>query len=151
MYFATASNKKYVSYAFGAKFQVPVARQGGRVMSAPRPRVTEPFHPLSSINNWQQLLYIYTPVFQFFPPCGLSVSCCGAYLTTAHALFQKLSLLWFRPSFRPSTDLILIHMVRASDLAYWGRPSPATLKRVAAVHQFPVSCSRFPVPQFPYK
>ena len=36
--------------AFGAKFQIPFARQGGRVMSAPRPYVTEPFRPLSSIN-----------------------------------------------------------------------------------------------------
>ena len=31
----------------GAKFQIPVARQGGREMSAPRPYVTEPFRPLS--------------------------------------------------------------------------------------------------------
>ena len=31
------------------KLQIPVARQGGREMSAPRPRVTDPFHPLSSI------------------------------------------------------------------------------------------------------
>ena len=38
--------------AFGVKFQIPVARQGGREMSAPRPYVTEPFRPLSSINNW---------------------------------------------------------------------------------------------------
>ena len=29
--------------AFGAKFQMPVARQGGREMSAARPYVTEPF------------------------------------------------------------------------------------------------------------
>ena len=36
---------------FGAKFQIPVARQGGREMSAPRPYLTEPFRPLSSINN----------------------------------------------------------------------------------------------------
>ena len=38
--------------AFGVKFQIPVARQAGREMSAPRPFVTEPFRPLSSINNW---------------------------------------------------------------------------------------------------
>ena len=38
--------------AFGAKFQVPVARQGGREMSAPRPYVTDPFRPLCSINKW---------------------------------------------------------------------------------------------------
>ena len=37
--------------AFVAKFQIPVARQGGREMSAPRPYVTEPFRPLSSINS----------------------------------------------------------------------------------------------------
>ena len=34
--------------AFGAKFQIPVARQGGREMSAPRPYVTDPFHSHSS-------------------------------------------------------------------------------------------------------
>ena len=39
--------------AFGAKFQIPVARQGGREMSAPRPYVTEPFRPFSSISSWQ--------------------------------------------------------------------------------------------------
>ena len=37
--------------AFGDKFPIPVARQGGREMSAPRPYVTDPFHPLSSINT----------------------------------------------------------------------------------------------------
>ena len=35
--------------AFGDKFQIPVARQGGREMSAPRPYETDPFHSLSSI------------------------------------------------------------------------------------------------------
>ena len=34
--------------AFGVKFQIPVARHGGREMSAPRPYVTDPFRPLSS-------------------------------------------------------------------------------------------------------
>ena len=34
--------------AFGAKFQIPVVRQGGREVSAPRPYVTDPFHSLSS-------------------------------------------------------------------------------------------------------
>ena len=38
--------------AFGAKFQIPVARQGGREMSAPRPYVTDPFRPLSSLYIW---------------------------------------------------------------------------------------------------
>ena len=32
---------------FGAKVQIPVARQGGREMSAPRPYVSDPFHSLS--------------------------------------------------------------------------------------------------------
>ena len=35
--------------AFGTKFQIPVTRQWGREMSAPRPYETDPFHPLSSI------------------------------------------------------------------------------------------------------
>ena len=38
--------------AFGAKLQIPVARKGGREMSAPRPYETNPFHPLGSIYNW---------------------------------------------------------------------------------------------------
>ena len=45
--------------AFGAKFQIPVARQGGREMSAPRPYVTDPFHPLGSICNNESFQYIY--------------------------------------------------------------------------------------------
>ena len=44
--------------AFGAKVQIPVARQGGREMSAPRPFVTDPFHPLGSIHNNRPFLYI---------------------------------------------------------------------------------------------
>ena len=35
--------------AFGTKVQIPVARQWGREVSAPRPYVTNPFHPLGSI------------------------------------------------------------------------------------------------------
>ena len=38
--------------AFGAKFQIPVARQGGREMSAPRPFGTYLFRPLSSKVTW---------------------------------------------------------------------------------------------------
>ena len=41
-----------------AKLQIPVSRQGGREMSAPRPYVTDPFHPLSSVQGNQQFLYI---------------------------------------------------------------------------------------------
>ena len=36
--------------AFGAKFQIPVVRQGGREMSAPRPYETDPFRSLGSIH-----------------------------------------------------------------------------------------------------
>ena len=43
---------------FGAKFQIPVARQGGREVSAPRPYVTDPTHSLGSIHNYEQFLYI---------------------------------------------------------------------------------------------
>ena len=64
--------------AFGAKFQIPVARQGGREMSAPRPYVTEPFRPLSSINNWYQFLYIQQHSSYFLHVVRPSVSCRGA-------------------------------------------------------------------------
>ena len=37
--------------AFGAKVQIPVARQWGREMPAPRPYVTDPFLILGSIDN----------------------------------------------------------------------------------------------------
>ena len=39
---------------------IPVARQEGKQMMAPRPYVTEPFRPLSWINNWSQ--FLYTPI-----------------------------------------------------------------------------------------
>ena len=45
--------------AFGTKVQIPVARQEGREMSVSRPFVTDPFHPLGSICNNMQFLYIY--------------------------------------------------------------------------------------------
>ena len=41
-----------------AGFQIPVARQGGREMSAPRPYLTDPFHSLSSIPRRLQFLDI---------------------------------------------------------------------------------------------
>ena len=37
-------------------------------MSAPRPYVTDPFHPLTSISG---NFYIHTTVFQLFFPCGI--------------------------------------------------------------------------------
>ena len=42
---------------FGAKFQIPVTRQGGREMSAPRPYVTDPFRPLSLIIGSNSYIY----------------------------------------------------------------------------------------------
>ena len=55
--------------AFGAKFQIPVARQGGREVSAPRPYVTDPFRLLSSVTIYIAIP-IYTRAFKFFPACG---------------------------------------------------------------------------------
>ena len=95
--------------AFGAKSQIPVARQGGRVMSAPRPYVTEPFRPLSSISNWYQLLYIQQHSNYLLNVVRSSVSSGGAYLTIAHALLQKHSYLWFRAVI----SLLFFRMVRA--------------------------------------
>ena len=43
--------------AFGAKFHIPVARHWGREMSARRPFVTNPFHPLGSACNNKSFLY----------------------------------------------------------------------------------------------
>ena len=63
-------------------------------MSAPRPYVTDPFRPFSSINNWQQFLYIQQHSSYFFHVVRSSVSCSGACLTIAHALLQKHSCLW---------------------------------------------------------
>ena len=74
--------------AFGAKFQIPVARQGGREMSAPRPYVTDPFRPLSSLNSWKQFLYIQQHSSYFLHVVRSSVSRSGAHLTTADALFM---------------------------------------------------------------
>ena len=62
-------------------------------MSAPRPYVTEPFRPLSSISNWLQLLYIQQHSRYFFHVVPSSVSCDDAYLKIAHALLYKLSFL----------------------------------------------------------
>ena len=95
--------------AFGAKFQIPVARQGGREMSAPRPYVTEPFRPLSSIIIRQQFLYMRQHSIYFLHVVGSSVSCGGAYLTIAHALLQKHCYLWLRAII----SVVFFHMVRA--------------------------------------
>ena len=47
-----------------AKLQIPVSRQRGREMSAPRPRVTDLFHPLSSNYSYQQFIYIYIYIYK---------------------------------------------------------------------------------------
>ena len=82
-------------------------------MSAPRPYVTEPFRPLSSINNWSQFLYIQQHSSYFIHVVSSSLSCGGAYLTIAHALLQKQSYLWFRAII----SLVFFHMLRIG--AYW--------------------------------
>ena len=59
--------------AFGAKFQISVARQWGREMSAPRPYETDPFHSLGSVFHMKQYIYnisIYLRLYEFLLPCG---------------------------------------------------------------------------------
>ena len=58
-------------------------------MSAPRPYVTDPFRPLSSINIWQQFQYIQQHSSYFLHVVRSSVCCGGAYLIIAHALWQN--------------------------------------------------------------
>ena len=67
-----------------AKFQIPVARQRGREMSAPRPYGTDPFHPLNSIHNQGQV-----PQLFFFHMVSSSVSWHGADLSIAHAFLGQ--------------------------------------------------------------
>ena len=81
-------------------------------MSAPRPYVTEPFRPLSSINSWLQFLYIQQHSSYFLHVVRSSVPCGGAYLTIANALLQKHSYLMFRATL----SLVFFHMVRG---AHW--------------------------------
>ena len=55
--------------AFVSEVQIPVSRQGGgREMSAPRPYVTDPFHPLSSIHITNNF-HLYRTVSWLFPTC----------------------------------------------------------------------------------
>ena len=82
-------------------------------MSAPRPQETDPFHPLNSINTWQQLLYIQQHSSYFLHVVRSSVSYGGAHLKIAHAFWHKNSNLWFRVVI----NLVIFHMVRAG--AYW--------------------------------
>ena len=82
--------------AFGAKFQIPVARQN----------VTEPFRPFKPINYWYQFIFIQQHSSYFLFVVRPSVSRGGAYLTIAHALLQKHSYL----RFRAIISLVFFHM-----------------------------------------
>ena len=84
-------------------------------MSAPRPYVTEPFRPLSSINNRLQFLYILQHSSYLLHVVRSSVSCDGAHLMIADALLQK----HFCLCFIVLISLVFSHMVRAG--AYWHR------------------------------
>ena len=68
-----------------AKFQIPVTRQWGREMSAPRPCVTDPFHSLNNSN-----FYICVTVLYRFPSFG-TFKCVlvRANLSIAHALLYQ--------------------------------------------------------------
>ena len=57
-------------------------------MSAPRPYVTDPFHPLSSICNNLSFLYIYQSVPVISSKWYVKVSWNRRYLTIAHVLFK---------------------------------------------------------------
>ena len=58
-------------------------------MSAPRPCVTDPFHPLGSVSNNLSFLYIYESVASyFFHVVRKSASLHDKYLTIAHVLFK---------------------------------------------------------------
>ena len=60
-------------------------------MSAPRPCVTDPFHPLGSVSNNWSFLYIYESVTSyFFHVVRKSASLHDRYLTIAHVLFNTL-------------------------------------------------------------
>ena len=54
-----------VAFGTNCKVQIPVARQWGREVSASKPYVTNPFHPLSSLNNNKYFPYLYqgVPIF----------------------------------------------------------------------------------------
>ena len=73
------------------KVQIPVVtdRQWGRDESAPRPHVTDPFHPLNSIPIYKQFLYIQHRVLVISSMWCILVSFYTAHLTIAHALLKK--------------------------------------------------------------
>ena len=58
-------------------------------MSAPRPYVTDPFHPLGSVSENKSFLYIYESVTSyFFHVVRKSASLHDRYLTVPHVLFK---------------------------------------------------------------
>ncbi len=65
-------------------------------MSAPRPQVTDPFHPLNPTHYQQQFLYIQHGPLVI--SCMWFIQVC-AYLTIAHALLQKKSFQGSEPLF----------------------------------------------------
>ena len=60
-------------------------------MSAPRPCVADPFHPLGSISNIKSLLYTYISKCNdyFLQVVRRSVSWYGRHLTIRHVLFEN--------------------------------------------------------------
>ena len=103
-------------------------------MSAPRPYVTEPFRPLSSINNWQQFLYIQQHSSYFLHVVRSSVSCGGAHLMIADALLQKNFCLWFKSII----SLVFFKMIR--DGAYWHKIHHIHACAFAVQTKFGCSC-----------
>ena len=61
-------------------------------MSAPRPCVTDPFHPLGSISRYKPFLYIYQSVTSYFSHVvRTSAPSYDKYLTIAHVLLKTTS------------------------------------------------------------
>ena len=59
-------------------------------MSAPRPYETDPFHPLGSISNIKQFLYMYNSVPVISDMWYVQVY---LYMKTAHVLLQKTQIM----------------------------------------------------------
>ena len=87
--------------AFGAKFQIPVARQAGREMSAPRP-----FETLGSICNRWELRYIYRRIYHLFHVGRTSV-----YIDNCACALAEILNLRFRTIFKVRTFFFLGYML----------------------------------------
>ena len=92
--------------AFGTKFPIPVARQWGREMSAPRPFETDPFHPLGSICNIKQLQYTATSknVVLENDECQLSNGDCTTEKKCGYWILVGNKLPWCRLHTVPTFD-----------------------------------------------